>query len=627
MANSRQSSNGHTSQSPIDKATGKPICIGYNRGNCSPVSISPPAFSSALTFSEWESELKDDPDKEFLLEGIRDGFHIVSPESRFQPAHVANYKSATVSSRQQVEKQLRSELIDGHYIITPTKPTIVSALGAIPKPNSADVRLIHDCSQPEGRAVNDYAPHDSFQYQTIDDAVNLVTPGCYLSKVDLKSAYRSVKIHPSNYPATGLQWFFNEKDNPTYMTDTRLPFGARRAPYIFNRLTQSVRRMMARRGYDAMVVYLDDFLIIAQTYELCELALNTILRLLRRLGFRIAWGKVVGPSQKLTFLGIDIDTVHQTLQLPSPKLAEFLSTMHDFSKRKRASRRQLQCLAGKLAWACHVIKGGRTFLRRVLDDIYTLNKSSHKILLSHEFQLDINWWLKYLAYFNGTHKFIDPRPITDVHMDASTEASGIFYRGDWQYTQWGLDWPEASTLHINHKEVLSVVLASRRWAPRWRNCTVLIHTDSMVALANINKGTSRHRLVMGVLRELFWLSVCYNFNISAIHVPGKLNHIPDAISRLHQPGQYARLCGLLAPFQNRTTHFTSTPSLQQHMSHASFCHLLPQILNWKGWNKNLMWKLPCIEETPLQPQLNPHTPPTVVPTSPSAFNLDTLQSQ
>ncbi|XP_078000553.1 uncharacterized protein LOC144453148 [Glandiceps talaboti] len=430
------------------------------------MSLPKPIPSSGLIPAAWQQELVNDPDKEFLLDGIVNGFHIIDHNANIQPALTANYRSATAHNRTKVEKQIHNEIAEGHYVVTKDKPTIVSALGAIPKPNSPDIRLIHDCSQPIGKSVNDYASLDSFQYQTIDDAVSLLSEGCYMAKVDLKSAYRSVKIHPSNFPATGLQWTFSGDSDPTFMYDTRLPFGARKAPHVFHRITQSVRRMMARRNYNALVVYLDDFLIIADDYQSCVAALNTLLRLLRKLGFYIAWNKVVGPSQKLTFLGIDIDTVSLTLQLPPAKLNELHLLLLEFSSRKRASRRQLQSLAGKLAWACRVVKGGRTFLRRVLDNMNKLCKPSHKLLLSEDFHLDIAWWLRYLHVFNGTHKFIDPRPITDVHMDACNLASGIYYRGDWQYTRWDCDWPSAESLHINHKEALSVLLAARRyWAP------------------------------------------------------------------------------------------------------------------------------------------------------------------
>ena len=62
------------------------------------------------------------------------------------------------------------------------------------------------------------------------------------------------------------------------------------------------------------------------------------------------------------FLGILIDTISQTLSLPEDKLVELHSVVKEFLQWHRASKRQLQSLAGKLNWACKVVYGGRTFL-------------------------------------------------------------------------------------------------------------------------------------------------------------------------------------------------------------------------------------------------------------------------
>jgi hypothetical protein len=57
------------------------------------------------------------------------------------------------------------------------------------------VRLIHDCSRPDGTTVNDFVSHfEKQRFQTIDDAAKLVLKDYYMSKVDLKSAYRSGKL-------------------------------------------------------------------------------------------------------------------------------------------------------------------------------------------------------------------------------------------------------------------------------------------------------------------------------------------------------------------------------------------------------------------------------------------------
>ena len=98
--------------------------------------------------------------------------------------------STAEHSRAQVEKQICTEIDDGRYRIVNNKPRILSALGAIPQKNSRDVRLIHDASPPSGSALNDYAINNPFRYQSIQDAVDLVTPWCYFAKLDLSNAFR-----------------------------------------------------------------------------------------------------------------------------------------------------------------------------------------------------------------------------------------------------------------------------------------------------------------------------------------------------------------------------------------------------------------------------------------------------
>ena len=167
-------------------------------------------------------------DSEYLLSGIKDGFHIVDSENISNYVEVENDSSATAeNSRAQVEKQICTKIDNGRYRIVNEKPHIVSALGAIPKKNSRDVRLIHDASRPSGSALNDYAINDPFRYQSIQDALDLVTPWCYFAKLDLSNAFRYVKSQSSSHKATGLKWRFQGDKHYTYMIYERLPFGAK----------------------------------------------------------------------------------------------------------------------------------------------------------------------------------------------------------------------------------------------------------------------------------------------------------------------------------------------------------------------------------------------------------------
>ena len=76
----------------------------------------------------------------------------------FLPAEMQNYKSSTNSNvRDKVEQTILEDIESGNHVIVNNQPTIVSAIGAIPEPDSDDVRLIHDCSMPDGHGLNSYA--------------------------------------------------------------------------------------------------------------------------------------------------------------------------------------------------------------------------------------------------------------------------------------------------------------------------------------------------------------------------------------------------------------------------------------------------------------------------------------
>ena len=462
-----------------------------------------------------------------------------------------NYPSI-IKYADKVTKQIQDELQHGHYkIVSDNKPAIVSALGAIPKKDSANIRIIHDCSRPVGGALNDFASTNKFRYQTLQNAIDVITPGCFLAKLDLAQAYRVVKTHPSNHSATGLKYTFPGDQNPTYMVDTRLPFGACRSPEIFNELTQAVRGMMSNRGFDNIIAYLDDFLLVATSYDQCLAAQNTLLSLLRSLGFWINYKKVEGPVHKLTFLGIVLDTKAMTMELPSSKIQDLRQTLTRLHESTKTSKRALQSLAGKLNWATQCIYGGRFHLRRILDGIKKLDKPWHRTRVTCDMKADIHWWQSFLSSFNGKMDMVDPRPLSPVYIDSSTVAAGGFYNGDISYTPWETAWPEAHKRHINYKEVLALEPAATAWGHLWRNRKIVIHTDNKAAEAIINKGSSTDPFVMASLRRVFWLSAIYNFRIHAVHIPGQENSLADAASRLHEPNGINRLLSEIQMFNAR----------------------------------------------------------------------------
>ena len=163
--------------------------------------------SPGLNFDVWEEELTGDSDRDFILNGIRNGFDIVSTDEIPLAVETNNNISARPGAPmyEQASKQILAEITEGNYVVCDDKPAIISPLSVIPKPDGG-VRLIHDGSQPKGGSMNDYAKLEThYRFQTVDDATKLMWPGYYMAKVDLKAAYRSVSISNHSQQFTGLK--------------------------------------------------------------------------------------------------------------------------------------------------------------------------------------------------------------------------------------------------------------------------------------------------------------------------------------------------------------------------------------------------------------------------------------
>ena len=459
------------------------------------------------------------------------------------PASAPNSQSSQLpNTKHRLEAKITEELSAGNYQLCQARPTIISPISAVPKPDGG-LRLIHDLSRPDTYGVNAYASKDPCKYQTINEALSMIQPNWYMAVVDLKSAYRSVHIRPVEYEITGLSWKFSGDKYPTLMCDTRLPFGSRKSPSVFNRITQAIVRIMNSRGYNTLA-YLDDFFVTGPDFKSCKAALDALITLLRSLGFQINWSKIQDPCQAINFLGVHIDTVAGQLSLKPEKLRETLDMIRDFQRRRRASRKQLEGLAGKLNWAAHVTPWGRSHLQSIYTLISILKLPGHKTRLA-SIQWDLTWWATWLSTGHNRCRIWRSPATIDVFTDSCPSAGGAFCCGDWLYSQWAKDCPKLTPHHINTKELAAVVLAALRWRYLWQDHHIFIHTDSAVTQGIINKGSAHNMTCLLLLQLLGSLAIEFNFSITAVHIPGKMNILADSISRLHESGRLDHLRSML----------------------------------------------------------------------------------
>jgi hypothetical protein len=312
-------------------------------------------------------------------------------------------------------------------------------------------------------------------------------------------------------------------------------------------------------GFSDVMAYLDDFLVAARTFDECKEALDFLIFILRRLGFAIAYHKVEGPVQTLVFLGFLLNTVEMTVAVTRTRVSELNELLLSTLNQAKLTKRKLQSIIGKLNYVTSVVYGGRFFLRRLCDVLAHLRHPWHRTRVTVEMRNDIRWWLSFgLVFCSKPLTMVSQRPCSAaaVSIDACGRAAGAFFMGDSAYTEFSSMNKDAPALCINHKEILALLPALQKWAPFLANKQVHVYSDNVCAVQSINKGSSRHPLVMESLRSVFWLSIWYNFRIKCHYYPGQRNVLADAVSRLHERFGILRYDNLLAKWY-QTNAFNS----------------------------------------------------------------------
>ena len=93
-----------------------------------------------------------------------------------------------------------------------------------------------------------------------------------------------------------------------------LSFGLRSAPKVFNALADTYEWCFHYRGVNNVDHYLDDFVTMGPpASSTCARNLRVIHEVLATLGVPLAKDKCEGPSPRLTFLCIEIDTQEKVL--------------------------------------------------------------------------------------------------------------------------------------------------------------------------------------------------------------------------------------------------------------------------------------------------------------------------
>ena len=164
-----------------------------------------------------------------------------------------------------------------------------------------------------------------------------------MAKTDLKSAFRLIPLHPSDWNIMGIYW------QSQYNVDLYLPFGLCSAPYIFNQLSDALEWILKHNyGLKYVIHILDDFVVAESTRLDCLLSFSTLLKLFMSVKAPTVASKTIGPSQVIELMGIVLDRVRIEARLPEDKLTRIRELLKYFKARHSAHLVELQSLIGTL---------------------------------------------------------------------------------------------------------------------------------------------------------------------------------------------------------------------------------------------------------------------------------------
>ena len=242
-------------------------------------------------WSAWEDRGADAWVVEVLLEGYVVPFISVPPLSQ-TPIALHSYSPQSVKGRA-LESEIRAFLQKGAVELVSPTPGYYNRMFVVTKA-SGGWRPIIDLS-----ILNNFVVKTPFRMETTQSVLRSVRRNNWMVTVDLKDAYLQVPVHPASrkffaFRGGGKAWQFRA-----------LCFGLTTAPQVFTWVMALVSSFLHRLGL-RILLYLNDWLVLAASREEALWARDTILQLCEDLGMLVNLEKssLIPSQDRLTdFLG------------------------------------------------------------------------------------------------------------------------------------------------------------------------------------------------------------------------------------------------------------------------------------------------------------------------------------
>jgi hypothetical protein len=405
------------------------------------------------------------------------------------------------------------------------------------------------------RPLNEATVKNKGSLPNIEELFDQVLGAKYFSKLDLRSGYHQIRIHPDDVPLTA----FNTRYG--HFEFLVMPFGLCNAPATFMQLMQEVFRDCLDQF---VIVFLDDILIYSKTAEEHARHIEAVLSLLRKNQLYAKLSKCQFYQQKIKFLGhtissdgisVDDDKIKAVQDWPTP-----------------ANVSELRSFLGLAGYYRKFVSG----FSKVALPLTLLLHTDTKFELKHP-QLQAFRALKHLLSHTPVLTIPDVNRPFVISTDASGFAIGAVLSQDKghglqpvAYMSQKLS-PTACKWAVHVQELFAVIQAMKQWRHYLLGASepVIIETDHR-SLEYVQ--TQPHLSPM----QARWVEYLQQFHFVMRYKEGKNNTVADALSRRidhHAINQSVKTAGS-PPAEEINVLDTASAVLQHEIQQLKTSYLL-----------------------------------------------------
>ena len=382
--------------------------------------------------------------------------------------------------------------------------------------------------------LNEVVEYHKFKMDTLNSALSLVTPNCFMGSIDFKDAYYSVAVREDH-----RKWLRFKFRNVLYEY-TCLPNGLTSGPRLFTKITKPLFASLREKGH-LNSPYFDDSILLGDDWEDCAQNIMDTVEMATDGGFVIHPEKsIFVPTQNIEFLGFWINSVTMTVKLSSEKAQKIRQLCLDLLGFRKPTIRTVARVVGKMVAAFPAVLFGKLYYRQLDNEKSLALKESHgdfegKMKLSEQAKDDLNWWVNNIM--NNSCPIVQTKPDLTVYSDASLSGWG----GARGVTTTGGNWSSSeSNIHINILELMAAYYVLASLCDEVRGAHIRLMVDNKTALAYINGMGGRKDVCNKMARKIWNWCKERDIWLSAAYITSEQNIVADKMSRIsHNNAEWA----------------------------------------------------------------------------------------